>query len=93
MLNILWKHYLVKTNIIEIQTSFCCSTVGHIPKEFSNCCTAFLLSGGRINCVVTGKHENKRRNGLEVPCIYRINSPNFKVQNEELLINEHLEKN
>ena len=66
--------------------------VGHTPKELSKYRTVVLLSGERITWEATGKHENKIRSGLDVPCIYRIKGPKYMVKNVELFINEHLER-
>ena len=49
--------------------------VGRLPKLFSKYCTLILLSGGTIQTTVTGKRENKRGNGLELPC--KVNAPFF----------------
>ena len=46
-----------------------------------------LLSGG-----VTGKRENKRKNRLKVPCMYRTKDLKHMAQNVEFLINEYLER-
>ena len=29
--------------------------VGHVPKDFLKLCASVMLSGGKINCTVTGK--------------------------------------
>ena len=42
--------------------------VRHISRDISKYCTTLLLCGGNIRCEVTGKRQNKRGNGLEVPC-------------------------
>ena len=44
--------------------------VGHVPKELSKYCSAFINSDGRMWGNVSGKRENRRGNGLEVPCKY-----------------------
>ena len=46
--------------------------VGHIPRLFSKTCTLILLSGGSMIVCVTGKRENKRGKGLEVPCLVTV---------------------
>ena len=43
--------------------------VGHIPRPFSKTCTLILLSGGCMKVCILGKRENKRGEGLEVPCL------------------------
>merc|ERR1719494_233667 len=46
--------------------------VGHLQKDISKLCAGALLSGEKINCTVTRKRENKRKNGLEVLCRYHV---------------------
>ena len=46
--------------------------VGHIPPLFSNTCNLILFSGGSMKVCVTGKRENKRGKGLEVPCLVKM---------------------
>ena len=46
--------------------------VGHIPPLFSKTCILILLSGGSMKVCVTGKRENKREKGLEVPCLVTV---------------------
>lgn len=50
-------------------------TVGHIPQVFSKYCSLILLAGGSMKVGVTGKRENKRGKGLEVPCRVTIKAP------------------
>ena len=40
-------------------------------------CTLILLSGGTMQATVTGKRENKRGNGLELPCKVTVKAPFF----------------
>ena len=58
--------------------------VGHIPREVSRVFSAFLLSGGNIDCEVTGHRKYGR--GLEVPCIY-------KLTGEETIVKKAKKKN
>ena len=46
--------------------------VGHIPRLFSKICTLILLSGCSMKVCVSGKRENKRGKGLEVPCLVTV---------------------
>ena len=46
--------------------------VGHITRLFSKTCTLILLSGGSMKVCVTGKRENKRGKGMEVPCLVTV---------------------
>ena len=64
--------------------------VGHMPKDISKLCASVLLSGGKINCTVTGKRENKRKNGLEVPCGYQVRGPKHRTEKIQCMIEEHL---
>ena len=44
--------------------------VGRVPREHSEELCDVLIEGGSVSCWITGKRENKRRRGLEVPCMY-----------------------
>ena len=44
--------------------------VGRVPREHSLFLYNILAAGGEVTCVITGKRENRRRRGLEVPCTY-----------------------
>ena len=44
-------------------------TVGHVPARMARSAYV-LLNGGTILAKVTGPRENRRRDGLEVPCMY-----------------------
>lgn len=66
--------------------------VGHIPRELSKYCTTAMLAGGTISCKIAGKRENKRGNGLEVPCIYKVKGPKFIVEKVEMLIVDYLKR-
>ena len=41
---------------------------GHVPREISRHCSFVLNSGGTMDATVTGARENRRGNGMEVPC-------------------------
>ncbi len=51
-----------------------------------------LLAGGKICVTVTGHRQNKRNNGLEVPCLYRIKGPRSRAIEAEGVIKEYLER-
>ena len=65
-------------------------TVGHIPRDVSKTCTFILLSGGLITAKIIGRHQNKRRNGLEIPCIYIVKGPRSSMRKAECIIDEYL---
>ena len=65
--------------------------VGHIPRDISKYCTAALCCG-IISCEVTGKRQNKRGNGLEVPCKYRLKGPYFVVKKIECIIEDYFKR-
>ena len=46
-----------------------------MPKDIAKIFSFALYSGGKINATVTGKRKNKRKNGLEVPCSYKVKGP------------------
>ena len=52
-------------------------------------CSVALLAGGSIFCEITGKHENKRKNGLEVLGRYKVNGLELACR-YKLLINVFL---
>ena len=49
--------------------------VGHIPKQLAKTCNYILLAGGRISAQVTRHRQNKRNNGLEIPCLFQVEAP------------------
>ena len=53
--------------------------------------TSFLC-GGTMKCEVTGKRQNKRGNGLEVPCKYIIKGPFYMIANIECIIKDYLSR-
>ena len=63
--------------------------VGHVPRDISKYCTTALLCGGNIRCEVTGRKENKRRNGLEFPCEYMTKGPSYMTNHVEMLIKDY----
>ena len=46
------------------------AVVGHVSREISRYCSFVLNSGGTMDATVTGARENRRGNGMEVPCTY-----------------------
>ena len=55
--------------------------------------TYVLMFGGRIVSKVTGPKQNKRNNGLEVPCGYRIKGNKKCIENSECILQEILTRN
>ena len=47
--------------------------VGHVPREISRYCSFVLNSGGTMDATVIGAREDRRGNGMEVPCKYKRN--------------------
>ena len=43
-----------------------------------------------MECVVVGKKENRRGNGLEVPCKYIVKGPKYMLTNIECMIKDYL---
>ena len=54
--------------------------------------TSARLRGGTIKCEITGKRQNKRGNGLEVPCKYIVKRPFHMVLNIEKIIKDYLSR-
>uniref|UniRef100_A0A1X7T5I6 HIRAN domain-containing protein n=1 Tax=Amphimedon queenslandica TaxID=400682 RepID=A0A1X7T5I6_AMPQE len=47
------------------------TVVGHLPKKISMAMSLFILRGGQITCIVTGKRRYSSdliQGGLEIPC-------------------------
>ena len=51
------------------------------------------MSGGHIGSKITGPRQNKRNNGSEVPCRYRIKGNKKCIDNAECIIPEMLTRN
>ena len=47
------------------------AVVGHVPREISRYCSFVLNSGGTMSTTVTAR-ENRRGNGLTLPCKYKL---------------------
>ena len=50
-------------------------TIGHVPRAISPYTTYILANGGKVTVEVIGSRQNRRRNGLEVPGLYKIKDP------------------
>ena len=66
--------------------------VGHVQCDISKYCTSALLCGGTIKRGITGKRQNKRGNGLEVPRIYIVKGPFHVILNIEKIITDYLSR-
>ena len=67
--------------------------VGHVPRKVSNVFTYVLMFGWRIVSKVTGPKQNKRKNGLEVPCSYRIKENKNYIEIAECILQEIVTRN
>ena len=47
---------------------------------------------GTIKLEITGKRQNKRGNGLEVPCKYIVKGPFHMISNVEKIIKDYLSR-
>ena len=59
--------------------------VGHEPKYISKLYASVLLSGGEINCAVTGKRESRRENGR-----YHVRGPRHITEKIQCMIEKYL---
>ena len=66
--------------------------VGHVPRDLCKSCRYALYSGGKISTVVTGRRENRKSNGLEVPCSYKLKGTKDVLLKVETIINEYFER-
>jgi len=64
------------------------TVVGHVPKEISRFCCYALNSGGKMKATVCGRRENKRGNGLEVPCNFLLKGPDKFLVKAECIIRD-----
>ena len=62
--------------------------VGHVPREISRYCSFVLNSGGTMDATVTGARENRRGNGMEVPCKYKLKGPKTFLSKAEYIIRD-----
>ena len=62
--------------------------VGHIPQLFSKTYTLILLSGGCMKVCITGKRENRRREGLEVPYLVTVKVSEHILSKVETIIKD-----
>ena len=66
--------------------------VGHVPRDLCKSCRYALYSGAKITAVVTGRRENRKSNGLEVPCPYKLKGTKYILLKVETIINEYFER-
>ena len=66
--------------------------VGHVPRDISMYCTTLLLCGGKIRCEVTGRRQNKRGNGLEVPCKFIVKGPHYITCKIDMIIKDYISR-
>ena len=60
------------------------AVVGHVPREISRYCSFVLNSGRTMSATVTGVRENRRGNGLTVPCKYKLKGPSTFCQRQKI---------
>ena len=60
--------------------------VGHVPREISRYCSFVLNSGGTMDATVTGARENRRGNGMEVPCKFKLKGQKTFLSKAEYII-------
>ena len=58
------------------------------PKSISKICSFILLSGGCMKLRVTGRRENERENGMEVPCTISIKRPFYAFVKAEPILKD-----
>lgn len=51
-----------------------------------------LLCGGTVECLVIGKSENKRGNGLKVSCKYIVKGLKYMLTNIECMTKNYLRR-
>ena len=64
------------------------AVVGHVSREISRYCSFVLNSGGTMDATVTGARENRRGNGMEIPCKYKLKGPKAFLSKAEYLIRD-----
>ena len=64
------------------------AVVGHVPREISRYCSFVLNSGGTMDAAVTVTRENRRENGMEVPCKYKLKGPKTFLSKAEYIIRD-----
>ena len=62
------------------------TTVGHVPRDISKACPFLILSGGSMKATVTDRHQNRRGNGIEIPCKYSVKGPCDAVRKAEKVV-------
>ena len=48
------------------------AVIDQVPREMSRYCSVVLNSGGTMDATEAGARENRRGNGMEVPCKYKL---------------------
>ena len=61
------------------------AVVGHVPREISRYCSFVLNSGRTMGATVSGARENRRGNGMEVPCKYKLKGPKTFLSKAEYI--------
>ena len=51
--------------------------------------TYLLKAGGKVEATVTGMRQNKRRNGLEVPCKYMFKGRKYAMDKTIVVVNDN----
>ena len=64
------------------------AVVGHVSREISWYCSFVLNSVGTMDATVTGARENRRGNGMEVLCKYKLNGPKTFFSKAEYIIRD-----
>ena len=65
-------------------------TVGHVPCRIAPYCAYILLNGGTVEGTVMGHRQNKRNNGLEIPCMYSAKGTKYSTEKAEKCIFDYL---
>ena len=52
--------------------------------------TYLLKASGKVEATVTGTRQNKRKNGLEVPCKYMLKGPKYAMDKTIVVVNDIL---
>ena len=68
------------------------TTVGHVPRDISKACTFLILSGDSMKVTLIDKHQNRRENGIEIPCKYSVKGPCDAMRKAEKVIKNYLNR-
>lgn len=63
--------------------------IGHVPRKISKLCSLFLLRGGSIECIVSGRRRysaDLQLGGLEIPCKLVFKASSNEVQKLKRLL-------